>query len=208
MRAPWLASPFGMRILTKTIRWALSLFFASTIFAVVAIRFIPVYVTPLMVIRCFQNGNLTMHHRWIPLDEMSPHMPVAVMASEDSRFLLHHGFDLDAIGKAAKRNLSSSTTHKYGASTISQQTAKNVFLWPGRSWVRKGFEVYFTVLIELFLEQATHHGGLSQLYRDGRWHLRPVGMRAIQFWKIRPRPISRRLRAYCGHAAQSASFLV
>ena len=150
MRAPWLASPFGMRILMKIIRWALSLFFASTILAVVAIRFIPVFVTPLMVIRCFQNGNLTMHHRWIPLDEMSPHMPVAVMASEDSRFLLHHGFDLDAIGKAAKRNLSSSTTHKYGASTISQQTAKNVFLWPGRSWVRKGFEVYFTALIELF----------------------------------------------------------
>ena len=74
-------------------------------------------------------------------------MPVAVMASEDQRFLLHHGFDYGAIEKAARHNRNSK--RKHGASTISQQTAKNVFLWPGRSWVRKGFEVYFTALIEL-----------------------------------------------------------
>lgn len=91
-----------------------------------------------------------MHHQWIPLEEMSPHMPVAVMSSEDSRFLLHHGFDFNAIGNAAERNLKHKHGKKLGASTISQQTAKNVFLWPGRSWVRKGFEVYFTALIELF----------------------------------------------------------
>ncbi len=138
-----------MKLLRKIVRWGLSLFFASTILAVVAIRFIPVFVTPLMIIRCFQNGDLTMHHHWVPLEEMSPHMPVAVMASEDSRFLLHHGFDFKAIGTAAKRNLNHKGGNKYGASTISQQTAKNVFLWPGRSWVRKGFEVYFTALIEL-----------------------------------------------------------
>lgn len=75
-------------------------------------------------------------------------MPVAVMASEDQRFLLHHGFDFDAIQKAARHNRKGGTVH--GASTISQQTAKNVFLWPGRSWVRKGLESYFTFLIELF----------------------------------------------------------
>ena len=69
------------------------------------------------------------------------------MASEDQRFLLHHGFDYDAIEKAAKHNMKGGKKH--GASTISQQTAKNVFLWPGRSWTRKGFEVYFTALIEL-----------------------------------------------------------
>lgn len=141
--------PFGMKILRIIAGWALSIFFASTILAVVAYKFIPVYVTPLMVIRCFQNGDLTMHHHWIPLDEMSPHMPVAVMAGEDSRFLLHHGFDLDAIGKAAEKNIRSHGKKKYGASTITQQTVKNVFLWPGRSWVRKGFEVYFTALTEL-----------------------------------------------------------
>ena len=74
-------------------------------------------------------------------------MPVAVMASEDSQFLLHHGFDYEAIEDAAKRN--KTRTRKLGASTISQQTAKNVFLWPGRTWVRKGLEAYFTALIEL-----------------------------------------------------------
>ncbi len=132
----------------KIVRWVLSLFFASTILAVIACRFIPVYVTPLMIIRCFQNGNFTIHHHWVPLESMSPHMPVAVMASEDSRFLLHHGFDFNAIGKAARHNISGGKKH--GASTISQQTAKNVFLWPGRSWIRKGFEAYFTALIEVF----------------------------------------------------------
>jgi monofunctional biosynthetic peptidoglycan transglycosylase len=71
------------------------------------------------------------------------------MGSEDARFLEHHGFDYKAIEHAAIRNIKHPEKRKLGASTISQQTAKNVFLWPGRSWVRKGFEVYFTVLIEL-----------------------------------------------------------
>ena len=110
----------------------------------------PVYYTPLMFIRCFQQigegKSIRMHHHWVPMSEISPHMPVAVMASEDQRFLLHHGFDYQAIEKAALHNLEGKKKH--GASTISQQTAKNVFLWPGRSWVRKGFEAYFTVLIE------------------------------------------------------------
>mgnify|MGYP003392261718 FL=1 len=137
-----------MKKVKQIVRWTLSIFFASTILAVIAYRFIPVYITPLMVIRCIENGNLTIHHHWIPLDKMSPHMPVAVMASEDSRFLLHHGVDFNAIDKAAKHNMRGGRMH--GASTISQQTAKNVFLWPGRSWLRKGLELYFTSLIEVF----------------------------------------------------------
>lgn len=139
-----------MKQLRKFIGWALTLFFASTILAVVTFRFFPIYLTPLMVIRCIEKGSLTIHHNWVSLEDMSPHAPVAVMAGEDSHFLLHHGFDLDAIGNAAKRNINHSGGKKYGASTITQQTAKNVFLWPGRSWVRKGFEAYFTVLMELF----------------------------------------------------------
>lgn len=126
-------------------------FFGSTILAVVLLRFIPVYFTPLMFIRCAEQikdgESIKMHHHWVSLDKISPHLPVAVMASEDQRFLIHHGFDYKAIEKAVEHNMSSSK--KRGASTISQQTAKNVFLWPGRSWVRKGFEVYFTALIEL-----------------------------------------------------------
>lgn len=138
-----------MKKLFKIVRWTVTLFFASTILAVAFFRFVPVYITPLMVIRCVETGSLTIHHHWIPIEHMSPHMPVAVMASEDGRFLLHHGFDFDAIEKAAAHNMKNKKGRKHGASTISQQTAKNVFLWPGRSWVRKGFEVYFTALIEL-----------------------------------------------------------
>jgi monofunctional biosynthetic peptidoglycan transglycosylase len=111
-------------------------------------------VTPLMVIRCcqqFSEGkDLKLSHDWLPLEEISPSLPVAVIASEDAKFLEHHGFDYEAIEHAAKRNREHPEKQKLGASTISQQTAKNVFLWPGRSWVRKGFEVYFTTLIELF----------------------------------------------------------
>lgn len=126
-------------------------FFASTILSVVAYRFLPVYLTPLMVIRCVEQAkdgaDLKLSHNWVSLDKISESMPIAVMASEDQRFLEHHGFDLDAIEKAAKHNKTSA--RKHGASTISQQTAKNVFLWPGRSWLRKGLEAYFTMLIEL-----------------------------------------------------------
>jgi monofunctional biosynthetic peptidoglycan transglycosylase len=128
-------------------------FFASTILSVVALRFIPVMVTPLMLIRCYQQvkagEKLKLSHDWESLENISPHLPIAVMASEDANFLTHHGFDYEAIEKAMERNKKHPEKRKLGASTISQQTAKNVFLWPGRSWVRKGFEVYFTALIEL-----------------------------------------------------------
>ncbi len=140
-----------MKIVWKIVRWALALFFASTILVTLAYRYIPVYVTPLMCIRLVQQlanaETPRWYHKWVPLDETSPSMPVAVMASEDQRFLIHHGFDFNAIQQAAKHNKNSQTKH--GASTISQQTAKNVFLWPGRTWVRKGLEVYFTSLIEI-----------------------------------------------------------
>ena len=126
-------------------------FFASTILAVVWYKFFPVWVTPLMVIRCAEqvgDGHFpTWHHRWISIEEMPKEMPMAVMASEDQLFLEHHGFDFNAIQKAVERNQKAGKK-KYGASTISQQTAKNVFLWPGRSWLRKGLEMYFTTLIE------------------------------------------------------------
>ncbi len=128
-------------------------FFASTILSVAVLRWVPVWFTPLMFIRLSQQlstgKELKLHHHWIPLDKISPSLPTAVMASEDARFLEHHGFDYKAIEQAAMRNIKHPEKRKLGASTISQQTAKNVFLWPGRSWVRKGFEVYFTTLIEI-----------------------------------------------------------
>ncbi len=133
--------------------WIVVAFFASTILSVVVLRWVPVWFTPLMFIRLgqqmSQGRELTLHHHWVPYDEISPSLSLAVMGSEDARFLEHHGFDYKAIEHAAIRNIKHPEKRKLGASTISQQTAKNVFLWPGRSWVRKGFEVYFTVLIEL-----------------------------------------------------------
>jgi len=127
------------------------LFFGSTILFVFLYRWCPVYVTPLMVIRCVQQvwhgEHIRLRHHWVPMEEISPSLPIAVMSSEDQRFLQHHGFDFDAIGKAVKEHQQGK--RQRGASTISQQTAKNVFLWPGGGWFRKGLEVYFTALIEL-----------------------------------------------------------
>ena len=138
-------------IIGRIFKWMVVAFFGSTILAVVALRFIPVYFTPLMFIRCAQQiskgEEIKLKHHWVPLSDISRHLAVAVMASEDQRFLLHHGFDYNAIEQAAMSNLKGGK--KRGGSTISQQTAKNVFLWPGRSWVRKGLEAYFTVLIEM-----------------------------------------------------------
>ena len=137
----------------QTIKWIVVAFFASTILSVVALRWLPVYFTPLMFIRLGQQvdegKSMTLHHHWVPMEQISPSLPIAVMASEDARFSEHHGFDYKAIEHAAMRNMKHPEKQKLGASTISQQTAKNVFLWPGRSWIRKGLEMYFTVLIEV-----------------------------------------------------------
>lgn len=141
-----------IRIIGRWLKRIIIFFFASTILSVIAYRFIPVYITPLMVIRSagqlFQGKPAGWHHTWVSFEHISPHMPMAVIASEDNRFASHHGFDFIEIKKAMKEN--ETRKRRRGASTISQQTAKNVFLWPQSSWLRKGFEVYFTCLIELF----------------------------------------------------------
>ncbi|MBO7116512.1 MAG: monofunctional biosynthetic peptidoglycan transglycosylase [Prevotella sp.] len=138
----------------RILLWIVVAFFASTILSVIVLRWVPVFFTPLMFIRVAQQisdgKEMTLHHHWVPLEEISPSLSLAVMSSEDARFLEHHGFDYKAIEHAAIRNMKHPEKRKLGASTISQQTAKNVFLWPGRSWLRKGFEVFFTALIELF----------------------------------------------------------
>lgn len=126
-------------------------FFVTTIFSVIIYKYVPVYVTPLMVIRTVSSSE-SIHHKWISLEEMPKDIVKAVIASEDAHFLSHNGFDFKAIKQAIEHNKKNNKT-KRGASTISQQTAKNVFLWPSRSWLRKGLEVYFTVLIELFWDK-------------------------------------------------------
>ncbi|MBK9540871.1 MAG: monofunctional biosynthetic peptidoglycan transglycosylase [Bacteroidetes bacterium] len=138
------------RFFLKAIIWFLVLSIAS----VILFRFVPIPFTPLMLIRCVEQKSdrkdMKLRKDWTSIDEMSAAMPLAVIASEDQNFEEHFGFDMDAIRKAQAYNDRHKGKRMKGASTISQQTAKNVFLWPSRSWIRKGFEVYFTFLIELF----------------------------------------------------------
>ena len=128
----------------------LLVFFVASLGGVLLYRFVPVPATPLMFIRSvssvFEPELVGMDKDWVPLEDISPSIQRAVLKAEDYRFFEHNGFDYDAIRKAMIHNKTHSK--KKGASTISQQTAKNVFLWPARSWVRKAMETYFTVLIE------------------------------------------------------------
>lgn len=140
-----------MKKITNIIKWMVVAFFVTTIFSVIIYKYVPVYVTPLMVIRTVSSSE-SIHHKWISLEDMPKDIVKAVIASEDAHFLSHNGFDFKAIKQAIEHNKKNNKT-KRGASTISQQTAKNVFLWPSRSWLRKGLEAYFTVLIELFWDK-------------------------------------------------------
>ncbi len=120
-------------------------FFIWSFFLVIAYGVLPPAVTPLMLLRLLDGAGI--HKSWRPLSEISPNLILAAMASEDSKFCAHDGFDWTAIRQDWQRNLRGGQL--LGASTISMQTAKNLFLWPDRSWPRKGLEVYFTLLIEL-----------------------------------------------------------
>jgi len=140
----------------KWIKRLTALFFILSIISTILFRFIPVPVTPLMVIRCveqvFDGEAPKLYKDWIPMKEMSPNLVLAVISSEDQKFAEHFGFDFEAIEKVAKQNVKLEERGKpiKGGSTISQQCAKNVFLFPQRSYIRKAFEVYFTFLIEIF----------------------------------------------------------
>ncbi len=143
-----------VRILLPYLKKAVYVFFVTSILSVIVFRFVPIPFTPLMIMRVVEqwvDGKSTrLVKDWESLDKLSKNIPLAVMASEDQKFIKHWGFDTDAIANAYKNNQRKRKRTIHGASTISQQVAKNVFLWPGRSYVRKGLEVYFTVLIEIF----------------------------------------------------------
>ena len=136
--------------LKKVVLWSTVGFFAFTVMLTVLLKWFPVIATPLVFFRTAEyavDGKwVSVHKDWVSLDEISPHLQKAVIASEDPKFLDHNGFDFQAIAKAIDANKKRKI--KMGASTISQQTAKNVFLYPSRTYLRKGFEAYFTVLIE------------------------------------------------------------
>ena len=118
---------------------------------VMVLRFVPPWTSAMMMERRLEaltsgEKDFTLHHRWVPWERISPQVGIAMVAAEDQKFPFHHGFDVDAIQDAI--DAADEGKRLRGASTISQQVAKNLFLWNGRSFVRKGLEAYFTVLIE------------------------------------------------------------
>jgi monofunctional biosynthetic peptidoglycan transglycosylase len=141
-------------MIRKIFRWiwkATLWFIGLSILSVIIFKWVPVPITPLMITRAVENKlegkDALLTHDWVSIENISPNLQKAVIASEDGNFLKHNGFDFKAMQKAFKNNQKGKRLK--GGSTISQQTAKNVFLWQGRSYLRKGLEAYFTVLIEL-----------------------------------------------------------
>lgn len=141
-------------MIRKIFRWiwkATLWFIGLSILSVIIFKWVPVPITPLMITRAVENKlegkDALLTHDWVSIENISPNLQKAVIASEDGNFLKHNGFDFNAMQKAFKSNQKGKRLK--GGSTISQQTAKNVFLWQGRSYIRKGLEAYFTVLIEL-----------------------------------------------------------
>jgi len=135
---------FG-RLVRAVLAAAIIVLFVGPVITVAIYRFVPPPLTVLMIERLFEGHGLD--RRWVPLRQISPNLVRALIAAEDARFCEHHGFDVSAIQKAMAANDAGKKLR--GGSTISQQTAKNVFLWPHRDWVRKGLEAWFTVLIEV-----------------------------------------------------------
>jgi len=134
-----------LRRIGRIIAFFVTGFFIWSFFMVIAYGVLPPAVTPLMLLRLLDGSGI--HKSWRPLSDISSNLVLAAMASEDARFCLHDGFDWKAIREDWERNQQGGRI--LGASTISMQTAKNLFLWPDRSWPRKGLEVYFTLLIEM-----------------------------------------------------------
>ena len=128
------------------------IFFLLSIFSVIIFRWVPVPFTPLMVIRNIEQWSkgekASFVHKWVSINKISDNLTKAVIVSEDQKFMEHFGFDMEAMENAYEKNKKGKRIKR--GSTITQQTAKNVFLWPQRSYIRKGFEVYFSFLIELF----------------------------------------------------------
>ena len=146
MRSAPARRPGGFGRFIRGLLWFLAyVFILVPVVWVLVYRFVPVPITFLMVERVTEGQGLD--HQWRSISSMSPNLPRAAIAAEDAGFCSHHGFDFKAMEKALQHN-EARPGRVRGGSTISQQTAKNVFLWPDRSFVRKGFEAYFTVLIE------------------------------------------------------------
>ncbi|MEP6511177.1 MAG: monofunctional biosynthetic peptidoglycan transglycosylase [Dokdonella sp.] len=140
-----------MRRIARATAWPLGIAILLSILAVLSLRFVTPLTSAVMLedwlgAKLGGNHSFNLQYRWTPWERVSKSLPIALVAAEDQKFPFHHGFDFDAIHSAIAD--ADEGERLRGASTISQQVAKNLFLWNGRSFVRKGLEAYFTVLIE------------------------------------------------------------
>jgi monofunctional biosynthetic peptidoglycan transglycosylase len=159
-------------------------------------NFIPPFSSSFMMQQRFSNAihgeSSDIHYQWVRWNNISPHVPLAVVAAEDQKFPQHFGLDLEAIAKARRENIHRQRPR--GASTITQQVAKNLYLWPGRSYFRKGLEAYFAFLLELLWSKKR----ILEVYLNiAEFGPNIYGVRAAaqQFWGKDPAQLTRRQAA-------------
>src|SRR5262249_8081280 len=143
-----------LKLAGKIAAWILIVVMVVTVFPVLALRWVNPPTSAFMLERRMEgvfipSRRVHIEYNWVDLDYISRNAQLAVMASEDQKFLEHEGFDFESMEKALEQRHRRSG-HLRGASTISQQVAKNLFLWPGRTWLRKGIEAGYTIVIETF----------------------------------------------------------
>ena len=171
--------PLPIKKILRYARNLLIFFFASTILAVIVYRFMPVYVTPLMVIRSVQQlasgDKPTWKHTWVSFDKISPHLPMAVIASEDNRFAEHNGFDFIEIENEGERKTETEARSKYHQSADSQECVPMAAIVLDTQRFRSLFHLSDRVV----LVERTDYGGISQLHRNGKRDLWRTGCRKV-----------------------------
>lgn len=182
-----------MRLIVRAFVWSVMAFALVSVAVVLIYRFVPPPGTPLMVLRKFdERYSGKVRKRWVPLHRISRNVLRAVIASEDARFCRHNGFDFDAIETALKERRRGGTR---GASTITQQTAKNLFLWPNRDFVRKGLEAWFAILLEVLWPKDR----IMEIYLNvAEWGDGVYGIEsaARRYYRRPARSLTRRQSAY------------
>ncbi len=183
-----------LKIIGQTIAIAMGL----SVVMVICLRWVPPPTSAFMIIRHIDNlfageNNIDIRYDWVRLSSVSSQVPLAVIAAEDQKFPHHFGFDLKSISKAMEYNKKGRRLR--GASTITQQTAKNLFLWSGRSYLRKGLEAYFTVLLEIFWSKERILEVYINIAEFGNG-IYGVSAAAENFFEKRPSRLSRRDAAW------------
>jgi monofunctional biosynthetic peptidoglycan transglycosylase len=178
------------RIFKRLLKFAI-IFFVSTVLIVFAMRWINPVTSSIMIQRQISSllkGDFQLvNYHWVDYDDVSKYMPIAIVAAEDQNFPNHFGFDFKQIEKAMKQNKKGKRIR--GASTITQQVAKNLFLWEGKSFIRKGIEAYFTILIELLWDKKRILEVHMNIAEFGK-NIFGVGIASLAYYKLPPGKLS------------------